>query len=76
MNAASGTLDGSAYDVVVVGGGIMGSATAYSLARRKKVSVLLVEQFDFGHRRGSSHGSSRIIRKSYHESFYCRMMIR
>ena len=43
MNLDKRTLDGSVYDVVVVGAGIMGSATAYALAKRKQ-RVLLTEQ--------------------------------
>ncbi|KAG6541767.1 hypothetical protein Mapa_016779 [Marchantia paleacea] len=61
------------YDVVVVGAGIMGVCTAYELAKRKK-SVLLIEQFDFLHRRGSSHGESRTIRVTYPEEYYTIMM--
>jgi sarcosine oxidase len=53
-------------DVVVVGAGIMGSATAHALARRGR-DVTLVEQFRVGHVRGSSHGRSRIVRLAYPE---------
>jgi monomeric sarcosine oxidase len=53
-------------EVVVVGAGIMGSATAYALAREGR-NVLLVEQFEVGHERGSSHGRSRIVRLAYPE---------
>jgi sarcosine oxidase/L-pipecolate oxidase len=56
-------------DVIIVGAGIMGSATAWELARRGK-NVLLLEQFDFLHRRGSSHGESRIIRRTYPQDYY------
>ena len=42
----------------------MGSAAAYHLARAGQ-TMLLLEQFDMGHIRGSSHGESRIIRLSY-----------
>ena len=56
-------------DVVVVGGGAMGSATAWQLARRG-ADVILLEQFGPGHTRGSSHGSSRIVRLSYADPFY------
>lgn len=51
-------------DVAVVGAGIMGSATAYALARDGR-DVTLYEQFEVGHRRGSSHGRSRIVRLAY-----------
>jgi sarcosine oxidase len=53
-------------DVAVVGGGIMGSATAYALARDGH-DVTLYEQFEVGHTRGSSHGRSRIVRLAYPE---------
>ncbi|TQS46199.1 FAD-dependent oxidoreductase [Cryptosporangium phraense] len=51
-------------DVVVVGGGGVGSATAWQLARRGR-SVVLLEQFASGHTKGASHGASRIFRLSY-----------
>ncbi len=54
------------YDVIVVGLGAMGSATAYQLASRG-LRVLGLEQFDIPHNLGSSHGSSRMIRLAYFE---------
>jgi monomeric sarcosine oxidase len=53
-------------EVAVVGAGIMGSATAYALARQGR-DVLLLEQFQIGHHHGSSHGRSRIVRLAYPE---------
>src|SRR6187401_2866359 len=58
---------------VVLGAGAMGSATAYHLARRGE-PVLLLEQFAVGHDRGSSHGAARIIRHSYADARYARLM--
>jgi sarcosine oxidase len=55
--------------VIVVGGGVMGSATAWWLARRG-VEVVLLEQFGPGHTRGSSHGGSRIFRLAYTEDAF------
>lgn len=60
-------------DCVIVGGGAVGTAAAYHLARRK-ARTRLVEQFRIGHDRGSSHGASRIIRYSYAEIAYARLM--
>jgi sarcosine oxidase len=60
-------------DVIVVGAGVMGSATAAALARSGR-RVTLLEQFEVGHRRGSSHGRSRIFRFSYPDPRYVRMM--
>jgi sarcosine oxidase len=54
------------FDVIVVGLGAMGGATAFHLARRG-LRVLGLERFESGHARGSSHGESRIIREIYFE---------
>lgn len=62
------------WDVIVVGGGLMGCATAYQLARRG-CRVLLLEQFAIGHAHGSSHGHSRIIRYSYETPGYVQLMV-
>lgn len=59
-------------DVMLIGGGLMGAASAWSLARRGR-DVLLVEQFGPGHRRGSSHGSARIVRRAYQDALYTRL---
>lgn len=56
----------SSIDVAVIGGGAMGTSTAYQLARRG-VDVHLFEQYVIGHDLGSSHGHSRIIRRAYFE---------
>jgi sarcosine oxidase len=55
---------GPGKSVAVVGGGAMGSAAAWQLALRGH-RVILFEQFQFGHARGASHGSSRIFRHAY-----------
>ena len=60
------------YDAIVVGGGVMGCATAYHLAKRGR-RVLLLEQFAIGHDRGSSHGHSRIFRLVYDSPDYVRL---
>ncbi|XP_060077610.1 peroxisomal sarcosine oxidase-like [Ylistrum balloti] len=66
--------EGSVYDVIVVGAGIMGSFTAYNIRRTGK-STLLLEQFPLPHSRGSSHGQSRTIRSAYgSQEYYTKMM--
>lgn len=57
------------WDTIVVGAGIGGAAAAYWLAREGR-SVLLLERYDLGHDKGSSHGASRIFRFSYDEAHY------
>jgi sarcosine oxidase len=59
-------------DVVVIGAGAMGSATAWWLARLG-ADVVLLEQFEQGHARGSSHGGSRIFRLAYPDPSYVRL---
>lgn len=56
-------------EVVVVGGGAMGAATAWWLTREGR-SVTLLEQFEPGHDRGSSHGRARIFRLAYRDPKY------
>lgn len=65
--------DRDLFDCIVIGAGVQGSFTAYSLAKRGK-RTLLLEQFVLPHTRGSSHGQTRIIRKAYEQEFYAHMM--
>lgn len=53
-------------DVLVVGLGGVGSAACYALAKQG-YRVVGIDQFDPPHSMGSSHGDTRIIRKSYFE---------
>jgi sarcosine oxidase len=59
-------------NVAVVGGGVMGCATAWALSARG-ADVTVVEQFDLDTTRGSSHGRSRIFRLAYPDPFWVRL---
>jgi sarcosine oxidase len=59
-------------DVLVVGGGAMGSATAWHLARRG-ADVVVLERFGPNHANGSSHGATRIFRFAYADPDYVAM---
>ena len=59
-------------DVVIVGAGVMGVATARALAPSGR-DVVLVEQSTPANPRGSSHGRSRIFRLSYPDPVYVQM---
>ncbi len=57
------------YDHIVVGGGVVGLAATWQLARRGS-RVLLLERFDPGHTHGASHGATRNMNNAYEEAFY------
>lgn len=59
-------------DVVIVGGGPMGTAAALALSARGR-AVILLERFTLGHPRGSTAGTTRNFRLTYHDPLYVRM---
>ena len=59
-------------DFLVLGLGAMGSAALYHLARMGK-AVVGLEQFEPGHKLGSSHGYSRAFRTFYHDPLYTEL---
>ena len=61
------------FDAIILGAGGMGSAAAYYLAASGQ-KVLLLEQFELNHQRGSSYGESRVIRYSYDHPIYVELM--
>ncbi|TWT25777.1 N-methyl-L-tryptophan oxidase [Planomicrobium sp. CPCC 101110] len=52
------------YDVAIIGGGTMGIATAYYLAKAQQ-KVLVIDQFSIPNNFGSHHGETRILRLGY-----------
>ena len=60
------------FDAIIIGAGAMGSAAAYYLGKRGQ-RVLLLEQFELDHRKGSSYGHSRIIRYAYDSPEYVEL---
>jgi monomeric sarcosine oxidase len=54
------------YDVIVIGGGTMGTAAAWELGKRG-LSALVLEQFEHVHSHGAHSGETRIIRHAYAE---------
>src|SRR3984893_19585555 len=65
-------MNSESADVVIVGAGLAGSAAAWALTGRGR-SVTVIEAFQPGHRRGSSHGSARIFRRAYPDPLYVRL---
>jgi sarcosine oxidase len=66
-------MDSSQY--VVIGAGLTGAATAWSLARRGH-EVTVVERTEPATADGSSHGSARIFRYAYTEQFWVDLVVR
>jgi sarcosine oxidase len=62
-------------DVVVVGAGLLGLASARALARRGR-AVIVLEQAEIGHQAGGSKGSCRVFRLGYDDPGYVRLAMR
>jgi sarcosine oxidase len=60
------------YDVVVIGAGVIGTMTAKALAERGR-QTLILERYQLGHKGGSSHGLSRIVRVTDYHPDYVRI---
>jgi monomeric sarcosine oxidase len=55
------------FDVIVLGGGTMGTSAAWALGKRG-LRALVLEQFQHVHDQGSHGGETRVIRHAYAES--------
>ncbi|GAC1367325.1 MAG: N-methyl-L-tryptophan oxidase [Ktedonobacteraceae bacterium] len=63
------------HKIVIVGAGIIGLATAYSLLKQGIQHVTVLEQASVGHERAASHGFSRLLRFEYgDDAFYSEMV--
>src|SRR5437763_965502 len=63
------------YDVVVVGGGVMGMATAYSLLKRGVRRVCVLERHTVGHDRAASTDNTKAIRYEYADGKQYSLMV-
>nr|WP_201471529.1 FAD-dependent oxidoreductase [Microbacterium hydrocarbonoxydans] len=64
-----------AVEVAVVGGGVMGLATAWELTRRGLTPVVF-ERHGRGHHEGASHGATRNFNNAYTEEHYLDLLVR
>ena len=62
-------------EVAVIGGGVMGLATAWELARRGLKPVVF-DRFARGHHQGASHGATRNFNNAYDEEHYLDLLVR
>jgi monomeric sarcosine oxidase len=61
--------------IVIVGAGIVGLSTAYALLSQGNMQVTVLEQEAVDHRRGTSHGLSRLLRFEYgNDAFYSELV--
>ena len=66
--------DSTLFDLAIVGGGIMGACAAWRAAAAGLTVVLLERSPAATHSSGSSHGHSRIVRRTYLQPHYARLM--
>jgi monomeric sarcosine oxidase len=61
-------------DICILGGGIMGVATAYSISKTSQSKILLLDRYGVGNDYCSSNDVNRVFRYSYGEDeYYTRM---
>jgi sarcosine oxidase len=58
---------------IIIGGGGMGLAAAWRLAKRGE-PVRVIEQFELFHNKGSSHAEHRILRRTYDDPLYAALI--
>lgn len=63
------------FDVIIVGGGVVGTSTADVLNQRG-LKTAIIEQYEPATEHGSSHGDGRMIRYDYGEAVYVEMVRR
>lgn len=63
-----------AYDVAIVGAGVMGAAAACEIAREGK-SVVLIDQSPLPNPRAASFDHSKVFRLAYPDTFYVRLAV-
>jgi sarcosine oxidase len=61
--------------IIVLGGGVMGLATAWQLVRRGERPIVL-ERFARGHHEGASHGETRNFNNAYGDAHYLDLLVR
>jgi sarcosine oxidase len=62
------------FDMVIVGGGVMGLAAAYYAAEQGQ-KVLVLEQSDFNSSLNSSYGDERMYRLMYSDPYFAKLTV-
>lgn len=63
----------SQTDTLIIGGGMAGTATAFSLAEKGQKSILVEQGSSLAPSNASSNGDSRMYRKMYSSEFFSKM---
>jgi glycine/D-amino acid oxidase-like deaminating enzyme len=64
------------YDVIIIGGGPIGLATAYYLAQKQpQQKIAVLEQYDFLNQHAGSNGESRQFRIQYNQKFISELVL-
>ncbi len=56
-------------DILVIGGGMAGTATTYYLSQNSNLKIALLERYQVGNDRSSSYGKSRMYRRMYSNEY-------
>ena len=56
-------------DVVIIGGGIAGLATAYYLSQKQNLQIILLEKESIPNPNNSSYGDERMYRRMYSNEY-------
>jgi glycine/D-amino acid oxidase-like deaminating enzyme len=63
-------------DVCIVGGGVMGAATAYAISRMSENRILVLDRYGVGNEYCSSSDVNRVFRYSYgNDQYYTKMAV-
>jgi len=63
-------------DVCIVGGGVMGAATAYAISRMAEKKIVLLDRYGLGNEYCSSNDVNRVFRYAYgNDQYYTKMAI-
>src|SRR5713101_2228410 len=63
-------------DVCIVGGGVMGAATAYAMSRMAEKKIVLLDRYGLGNEYCSSNDVNRVFRYAYgNDQYYTKMAI-
>src|SRR5438309_11042143 len=63
-------------DVCIVGGGVMGAATAYAISRKTEKKIILLDRYGVGNEYCSSNDVNRVFRYAYgNDPYYTKMAI-